>query len=239
MKTKAVVVTVIALVLALLVGVVSAQDGGRRNRGRFDTMHDLHDIITEATGLTAQEIRQQVADGATLAEVIEANGGSVDDVVAQVVEVITERVNEAQDNGNLTEERAAEILENLEQNVRDALNGEMPFMPYGGRFGDDGWMGDRNQQRLRLVNLVTEATGLERAEVVTLVQDGATLAEVLTDNGVDVATFIDEQVAAREENLTAQVESGRISQAVADARLNLFRIELTDRLHRTIESTTE
>jgi hypothetical protein len=237
MKTKAVVVTVIALVLALLVGAVSAQDGGRRNRGRFDTMRELHDIVTEATGLTMQEIRQQVEDGATLAEVIEANGGNVDDVVTQVVAAITERVNEAQGNGNLTEERATEILENLEQNVRDVLNGEMPFMQQGG-FGD-GWMGGRNQHGLRLVNLVADATGLEREAVVTLVQDGATLAEVLTDNGVEVATFIDEQVAAREENLTAQVESGRISQEVADARLNLFRVELTDRLNRTVESTTE
>ena len=239
MKTKAIIVTVIALVLALLVGAVSAQDGGRRNRGRFDNMHELHDIITEATGLTLQEIRQQVADGATLAEVIEANGGSVDDVVTQVVAAITERVTEGQANGNLTAERATEILENLEQNVRDMLNGEMPFMPQGGRFGDGGWMGDRNQQRLRLVNLVAEATGLEREEVVTLVQDGATLAQVLTDNGVDVATFIDEQVAVREANLTAQVASGHISQEVADARLNLFRVELTDRLNRTVESTTE
>ena len=55
----------------------------------------------------------------------------------------------------------------------------------------------------------------------------------------NVDTFIAEQTAQYEERLTTLVEEGRISQAVADARLNLFNVELADRLNRVIETETE
>jgi hypothetical protein len=241
MKTKAMIVTVIALVLAIVIGAVSAQDG-RANRGNrgghggLDLMIDLADIVTDATGLTLQEIRQQVADGATLAEIIEANGSNVEAVIAEAMTAIEERVAEAQENGNLTEERAAQILENLEQRLTDAINGEAPFMERGGM--RDEW-GERGFFAPRLVQTVAEATGLEAEEIRAQVQDGASLASILTDNDLNVETFVAEQAAQYEERLTTLVEEGQISQAVADARLNLFNVELTDRLNRVVETETE
>lgn len=239
MKTKAMVMMIAALVVAMVVGAVSAQDNpdGRRGRPRVDMVRELTEIITEATGLTAQDIRQQVNDGATLVEVIETNGGSVETVIADAVAAITERVNEAQENGDIPEERATQILENLEQHVTDFLNGE-GRLPRGGR-PDNGRRGERNSQARRLVTAVAESTGLEAQDIVTLVQEGASLADVLTNNGVDVNTFIAEQAATVEERLNEQVEGGQINQAVADARLNLFRVELDFHLNRVMEAPTE
>jgi hypothetical protein len=239
MKTKAMIVTVIALVLAIVIGVVSAQDGrpNRGNRGEhggLDLMLDMVDIVTNATGLTMQEIRQQVADGATLAEVIEANGGSVDAVIAEAMTAIEERVAEAQENGSISEERAAQMLENLEQRLIDAVNGAGGFMGRGG--GMMGNWGERGFFAPHLAQAVAAATGLEPQDILTQVQGGASFASILTDNDVDVDTFVAEQTAQYEERLTTLVEEGRISQAVAEARLNLFNVELADRLNRVVET---
>jgi hypothetical protein len=233
MKTKAVILTVIALALAVIVGVVAAQEGRphRGGRGGFDTLHDLAAIVTDATGLTMPEIREQVAAGATLAEVIEANGGNVADVLAQALTVIEERVAQAQADGNISAERAALMLENLEQHLTDILNGEGRIMA-GGRMGH--WGAARP-----LVQAVADATGLEAQAIVEQVQAGSTLANILTANGVDVDTFVADHTAQYTERLNALVENGRISQAVADARLNLFNVELLDRLHRVVETATE
>jgi hypothetical protein len=242
MKTKAAVVSVIVVVLAIIVGVVSAQDGrpNRGNRGGhggLDMMLDMADIVTNATGLTMQEIRQQVADGAILAEVIEANGGSVDAVIAEAMTAIEERIAEAQENGSISEERAVQMLENLEQRLTDAVNGAGGFMGRGG--GMMGNWGERGFFAPHLAQAVAAATGLEPQDILTQVQSGASLASILTDNDVNVDTFVAEQTAQYEERLTGLVEEGRISEAVADARLNLFNVELADRLNRVVETETE
>lgn len=46
--------------------------------------------VTEETGLTLEEIQAQTADGATLAEVIEANGGDVTTVRGKLVQVFSD-----------------------------------------------------------------------------------------------------------------------------------------------------
>lgn len=48
----------------------------------------LLDIASEVTGLEVETIREQSADGATLAEIITANGGDVEAVKAQMIEVV-------------------------------------------------------------------------------------------------------------------------------------------------------
>lgn len=241
MKTKAMILTVFALVLAIIVGAVSAQDGrpNRGNRGGhagMDLMLDLADIVTNATGLTIQDIRQQVADGATLAEIIEANNGNVEAVISEAMTAIEERVATARENGSISEEGAAQILENLEQRLTDLVNGEGLFMGRGGMMGS---LGERGFFAPRLIELVADATGLQAQDVRTQIKDGASLASILTDNGVDIDTFIAEQSTKYAERLTTLVEDGQISQAVADARLNLFNVELADRLNRVVETATE
>lgn len=46
--------------------------------------------VAEATGMSGEEIRSQMADGATLAEVIAANGGDIETVRAAVIDALKE-----------------------------------------------------------------------------------------------------------------------------------------------------
>ena len=52
------------------------------------------EMIQEYTGLELTEIREAVAGGQTLAELIEANGRSVDEFVAAAVEAASEQIDE-------------------------------------------------------------------------------------------------------------------------------------------------
>ena len=44
--------------------------------------------VAEATGMSGEEIRSQMADGATLAEVVAANGGDIETVRAAVIDAL-------------------------------------------------------------------------------------------------------------------------------------------------------
>jgi len=69
-------------------------------------------IISDATGLDIDSIRQQTADGATLAEIITANGGNVEEVKALLIESMSQMPNADETD--------------IEQRVSDLLNNPMP-----------------------------------------------------------------------------------------------------------------
>lgn len=190
--------------------------------GGVDMWREVLAVVTEQTGLEASALREQLQAGTSLAELITANNGDVQVVIDTAVTAATERINTAVENGRLTQERANQMLANLEQMVTDFVNGELPLNA----------LNPQNRDRNRIFEAVATATGLSAAEVLEQVQAGTSLATILTDNNVTVETFVDEQLADLRTRLDEQVAAGRISQAVADARYHLAQVELIDRLNR-------
>lgn len=215
-----------AQVLAMLNGERPIRDGVERGGIREvlgrNVRENIGGVISEITGLTTQEVTQQVRDGATLAEIITANGGDVDAVTAQVVDNITALVNERVASGEMPQERADDILLNLDQLVNGIINGETPNRNNG-----------VGQMPGQLRDAVVEATGLTLQEIIQQMRDGATLADVLTGAGVDLGTFQADILATAQSRLDEQVADGRITQEQADQRLQ----RLTDRLNVLLSST--
>ena len=75
---------------------------------------DLHETILDATGLEAKAMYAALMDGATIAELVEANEGDVDAVVSRLVEQATERVNRS----------AAATIERYEEGIRETFDSE-------------------------------------------------------------------------------------------------------------------
>ncbi len=150
MKTKQLVLfTLVFSMMVAMVGAVSAQDDETQGRGKRGGRGFGGDstIIADATGLEHDAIREALRDGATLAELIEANGVDVDTVIASLVTEATNNISEKVDAGDITQERADEILESLEDRVTDRINGtfERPADGEGrpeGRRGRRGLGGD-------------------------------------------------------------------------------------------------
>jgi hypothetical protein len=84
-------------------------------------------IITEATGLSMETLREQAAGGATLAEIITAHGGDVEAVKAELIEAMSEMPN-AQEG-------------DIEGRVSDLLNNPLPGPGIEG--GTGGFRGDQ------------------------------------------------------------------------------------------------
>jgi polyhydroxyalkanoate synthesis regulator phasin len=99
-------------------------------------------------GLSESELRAQLAEGKTLAEVAEAEGKSVDGLVAALVKDAETRIDRAVADGKLTEEQATAAKERLTEHVTALVEGEL--QPPGlGRWGERGfgfrgpWHGQR------------------------------------------------------------------------------------------------
>ena len=89
--------------------------------------------VAEVLGLEADELRAQLADGATIADIA---GDDVDAVIDALVAEKTERIAQAVEDGRLTQEEADEKLADVEDRVTDKVNGIRPER--GADADDDG-----------------------------------------------------------------------------------------------------
>jgi len=233
------IIVVLAFVLA--VGIVAAQDDAEAtpetptsesapflgmHRGGFGGGFGMDIVtLTDATGLTAAEIRSALADGSTIAELIEANGGDVDALIADAVAEYGAYLAVAVEYERMTQEEADAQLAQFEEHLTARVNGELeaPFMD---GFGGRGGFGQRGGFGFDLATL-TDATGLNEAEIRSALADGSTIAELVEANGGDLDALIAEVVSTFEERLATAVENGRLTQEEADARLAEFETNVS------------
>jgi len=111
--------TVIVGTLVIGASIAGAQDNGNRGRGgRGGNGLDL-EIAETYTGLTREEIITAVRGGETLAQLIEANGQSVEAFITEVVSETTAKI----------DARTATIKAKLESNITARVYGERPPAP--------------------------------------------------------------------------------------------------------------
>ncbi len=217
MKKLAILMALVSLMAG--VGAASAQDGrpgrpgpgGPRGGVRVAALQILMEASIEATGLERAEIANQVRDGATLGEVITANGGDVDMVLTTALAKVTAAVDERIDRGNMTQEQGDELLARAEAGFQAALNGELSGL-------QRPQMMPRARIARHVLQLAAEQTGLEPQAIREQLRDGSPLADILTDNGVDPTAFIEDVMAEAE--------------AQANARLEQLRENLTNQLNQ-------
>lgn len=175
--------------------------GGER-RGPFSD-REVGGFILDVTGLDAETVRQGLSEGQSLADIIAANGQDVETVKAEAIAQATQRINEAVANGDITQERADQMLGNLDTMIDRVLNAAPGQNRMGNRMGN----ADRG-----LMNAVLEATGLTQQELREQWQAGNSLADILAANGVDVDSFVEAQMGSLRDNmmdrLNATPESG-------------------------------
>jgi hypothetical protein len=102
---------------------------GPHVRARIDFRLDMLGYAEEYTGLTVTELREAHQNGQTLADLIVANGQSIDDFIAVVVGDVNGRIDEAVANGRITAERAEQMKATVLERLTARLNGEAPQGP--------------------------------------------------------------------------------------------------------------
>jgi len=202
-------------------GMMQDRMGGRRGGPAGEREYFLMQSVMDATGLNAIELAQAVRDGSTLEELITANGGTVEAVVADAVADATAAINEAVANGNLTQEQADTLIAELETVYTNALTGQLR---------ENAVM---RMVDISIVRLAAELTNLNAREIAQQMRDGASLATILEDNGVTVADFTAEAIERAEARINVQVANGRVTEEQAAEMLAQFTEELNNVLSMT------
>jgi hypothetical protein len=95
------------------------------------------DAAASYLGLTADDLRAELEAGETLADVAQAEDKPVDGLVDALVADERTELDQAVEDGRLTEAQADELLAGAEERMTDLVNGELPGPP-DGRFGPGG-----------------------------------------------------------------------------------------------------
>lgn len=98
---------------------------GHRGRGGFGR-GVASEVVTDLLGIDAPTLRTELRDGATLAELAEANGVETAALIDALVAEAEERVNFAVEAGRVDADDAAERLAEIEERVTAKVNGENP-----------------------------------------------------------------------------------------------------------------
>jgi hypothetical protein len=110
-------------------------------RGGKHGMHHAGGMALAAAasylGLTEAELRAELADGQSLAEVARAEGKSVDGLVDALVAEAKAKLGEAVEDGRLTDAQRDAMLERLETRIAEHVD-EAGFRLHGGRGRHDG-----------------------------------------------------------------------------------------------------
>ncbi len=173
------------------------------------------------TGLNSVEIRDAQQNGQTLAQLIEANGQSVDDFIAAAVADMNARIDRAVENGNLDAAQAETMKANAEALVTARVNGETPI---------------RDAVRLELsslLDLAEQYTGLSADEIRSAHQDGQTLAEMITANDQSVDDFIAASVSDLDARIDTAVENGTLDATRAETMKANVEQRVTDFVNGT------
>lgn len=106
---------------------------GQGRHGGFGMRGEIADEVSQVLGLSAEEIRTQLADGRSLADIAADQGVEAQAVVDAIVASIQERIDAAVADGRLTEEEAAERNEDIAEHATEMV--ERSFDDLGAGFG--------------------------------------------------------------------------------------------------------
>ncbi len=212
------VVALLAVSMASL-GVVGAQDDtppgqpGQGRQGRQEPPQDptrhLIGLIVGVTTLNPQEVLEEIANGATPASLLEAQGIDVEAVIVWLVSGQAVHLNRAVALGSLTRADADAKLAEIEETIRGLMSGALPLQP-------------RNLRQtfaLDMANTVAETLDITPQALAAQVAGGKTLTEIIEASGADPEAVAAAIVAAESEKIAQAVADGKLEQARADEML--------------------
>lgn len=154
-------------------------------------------------------------------------GISVEEYDAAVEQAQDRVVDEALDEGWLTEDQAEMLRWRMDQEPGFGMRG----MDKGfGKFGH-GILGPGNN----LVSIAADQLGMSLTDLLTELQDGKTIADVAAEKGVDTGAIVDAYLAELKTDLDEAVTEGRITQNQADYSLEQAEERAVDQLDNTWE----
>jgi hypothetical protein len=168
------------------------------------------EALAEALGLTVEEVQAALSE--SIIELAEAQGMSVEDLVDALIAPMIERIQQAVEDGNITQEEGDERIAQMEEHLLEALESGSFFRSGPGR-GRGGRRGGMQPE------ILAEALDMTVEELQEALADGQTVAELAEAQGVALEDLVDALMAPMLERIQQAVDEGRITQEEADERI--------------------
>jgi hypothetical protein len=191
-----------------------AHKGGRGKMASPET-------LAEVLGVDVETLRGEFAAGKSIADVAAEQGIELETVVDALIAEVETRLDEHVADGSLTEDEAADKLANAEAMISERVN-EVPKM---------GDRGDGFRRGAQLSATVLDMLGVDAATLREAFAAGQTVADVASENGVDVNDIVSALVDERATHLAEHVADGSLTQEEADEKLADAEAMITERLN--------
>jgi urease gamma subunit len=121
-------------------------DGPKMGPGFGFGRHGSLDSVAEALGITTDELRADLRNGQSVADIAKAKKVDLDTIVDALVRDATEKLDQAVQDERLTQDQADKITADLKARITDFVNGDRPDGPgrlggFGRRHGGPGFFG--------------------------------------------------------------------------------------------------
>ena len=179
--------------------------------------------IATVLKLTEAELKAQLDNGNSLADVAKTQNVNVSAVIDAVVAEMKAHIAEEVASGELTQAQADAKLAEATVRATDMVNGVRPAGMGEGKHGGKGHGGPAKS----LANVAT-VLKLTEAELKTQLDSGKSLAAVAATQNVGVQSVIDVVVAEMQAHIANEVTSGELTQAQADEKLDNVTARATD-----------
>jgi hypothetical protein len=154
------------------------------------------EAAAEALGLDVADLRTELRDGKTIADVAKEKNVDIQTVIDALVADAKEKLQE--------------LEANLPQQMADLVNGKLAPPHDGMRRGRPGHFAGAG------LEVAAGALGIEESALRDELHEGKTIADVAKEKNVDIQTVIDALVADATEKIDEAVAAGRLPQDRAD-----------------------
>ncbi|MBU0495817.1 MAG: hypothetical protein KKA73_24895 [Chloroflexi bacterium] len=165
---------------------------------------NIMNVVATSLGMTQSDLQTELQNGKSIAQLAQAKSVSTDAIVNDIVAAYKTSLDLSVTNGDLTQTQADAILEAVRVFAPTYLEQS---------FADNNPM-----------SVMAKALGITQTELMTAMRDGKTITELAQEKGVSTDTLVNAIVAAEKERLDQAVTDGRLTQAQADALLNVTRV---------------
>jgi|GEM_PF-1060827 len=199
--------------------------GGPGGIGRGASLVTIAGVL----GISEAELQSALQAGQTVADLATEKSIDLQMVIDALVAEQQTQLAQAVTDGRLTQEQADARLAKLQEELPTQLS--TVFTP--GAHGPKGGMGgDRAGGLGHGASLTTIATalGVTEGDLTTAFAAGKSVADVATEQGVDLSVVSDALVAERTTALAEAVSAGRLTQAQADEQLAMLATKLSEML---------
>lgn len=177
----------------------------------------------ETIGISRSDLRTQLRDGKTVAEVAQAHNVDPQKVVDALVAAGNARIDEAVTNGRIDAARAATLKQKLPDAASKLVNHEFK----------GGHMNARLLARRSAVRTAADTIGIDTKALAQEVRSGKTVAQVAQEHGVNPQQVIDAVVAKAKDRIDEAVANGKLTAE----RASVLTQRVTERVTKLVNET--